>query len=98
MTFTSRSEPFEGVNETINFQHNDLIAKIDDFRTTKIWKNSLYEKHSHWPKNNGHKASVLQPFVSTQRREWDEIEYSARLMLHIEEMVISRTTNKIFRG
>lgn len=29
---TARSEPLEGVNETINFQCGNLIAKIDDFR------------------------------------------------------------------
>ena len=87
MTFTSRSEPFEGVNETINFQQGDLIAKIDDFRITKIWKNNEYKKYYHWPKNNGHKATVLQPFNSAKKREWSEIELSTKLMLHIEEMV-----------
>ncbi|MDA7441066.1 Gfo/Idh/MocA family oxidoreductase [Candidatus Pseudothioglobus singularis] len=97
MTFTSRSEPFEGVNETINFQQGDLIAKIDDFRSTKIWKNDFYKKYYHWPKNNGHKATVMQPFGSALKREWKEIEWSSRLMLHIEDMVISGATHSTFR-
>ncbi len=96
MTFTSRSEPFEGVNETINYQQSDLIAKVDDFRTTKIWKAERYKKYRHWPKNNGHKSTVLQPFASAERRQWNEIEYSTRLMLHIEEMVVSQTTQSRF--
>ncbi len=91
MTFTSRSEPFEGVNETINFQQSDLIAKVDDFRTTKIWKDDIYKKYRHWPKNNGHKSTVLQPFSHGKERQWQEIEYSTRLMLHIEAMVVSHT-------
>jgi len=90
--FTSRSEPFEGVNETINFQQGDLIAKIDDFRSTKIWKGDFYKKYYHWPKNNGHKATIMQPFRSSLNREWKEIELSSRLMLHIEDMVKSGST------
>lgn len=96
MTFTSRSEPFEGVNETINFQQNDLIAKVDDFRLTKIWKDDVYKKYRHWPKNNGHKSTVLQPFLPDKERQWREIEYSTRLMLHIEEMVISHSKQSRF--
>jgi predicted dehydrogenase len=96
LTFTSRSEPFEGVNETINFQQGDLIAKIDDFRTTKIWKNSFFKKFTHWPKNNGHKKTVLQPFNNSKLRNWQEIEFSTRLMLYIESMVISESKEGVF--
>jgi len=95
-TFTSRCEPFEGVNETINFQQGDLIAKIDDFRTTKIWKSEFYKKHNHWPKNNGHKEAVLQPFGSVEKRVWNEVESSTRLMLHIEGMVLSNVIKSRF--
>jgi len=96
MTFTSRSEPFEGVNETINFQQGDLTAKIDDFRSTKVWKGDSYEKHTHWPKNNGHKAAVLQPFGTVNKREWEEVQLSTELMLHIEGMVKSCETQSRF--
>lgn len=97
LTFTSRSEPFEGVNETINFQQGDLIAKIDDFRTTKIWKNSFYKKVIHWPKNNGHKKTILQPFDNSKIRNWNEIEFSTRLMLYIESMVIAESNDGVFK-
>jgi len=88
LVLSSRSEPFEGVNETINFQQGELIAKIDDFRTTKIWQRNSYKKYFHWPKDNGHKSAILQPFNKDSKiREWPEIELSTRVMLLIEEMV-----------
>jgi hypothetical protein len=96
ITFTSRSEPFEGVNETINFQKNDLIAKIDDFRTTKIWNDTLFKTYRHWPKNPGHKDTILQPFQLNPVRKWNEIERSTNLMLHIEEMVNNKMTQSKF--
>ena len=96
MTFTSRSEPFEGVSETINFQNSNLIAKIDDFRTTKIWAGDKYKKYHHWPKNNGHKAAVLQPFKTSVDRSWSELKLSTSLMLFIENMVINKNTQKRF--
>ena len=35
---SSRTEPFEGINETISLQHHDTIAKIDDFRMLTVWQ------------------------------------------------------------
>jgi len=96
ITFTSRGEPFEGVSEMINFHKDHLIVQINDHRTTKVWNDMLYKKHNHRPKNNGHKQTVLQPFGSVEVREWDEIELSSKLMLHIEQMVISKETNSRF--
>ena len=97
ITFTSRGEPFEGVREMINFQKDDVNVQIDDYRSTKIWKGSYFKKYKHWPKNNGHKSTVLQPFSNTLIRNWDEIELSTRLMLHIEEMVISNIIKQRFQ-
>jgi len=97
LVFTSRSEPFEGVNETINFQHGELTVKVDDFRIAKVWNGASYKEHKYWPKNNGHKAAVLQPFSSDRKRNWSEVEYSTKLMLFIEEMVLSNISNKIFK-
>ena len=95
LIFTSRSEPFEGVNETINFQQGDLIAKIDDFRVTKIWKRDQYRTYKHWPKNNGHKSCVLQPFNEDLSRSWGEVYLSTKLMLHIENMVkLTKTSSR----
>ena len=96
IVFTCRGEPFEGVNETINFQQDDFIAKIDDFRNTQIWKGPIYKKYKHWPKDNGHKSAILQPFVKKEPRSWEEIKKSTRLMLHIEEMVKQRVISDRF--
>ena len=80
----------------INFQKDDVNVQIDDYRSTKIWKGSYFKKYKHWPKNNGHKSTVLQPFSNTLIRNWDEIELSTRLMLHIEEMVMSNIIKQRF--
>ncbi len=94
LTFTSRSEPFEGVNESINFQQGDVIAKVDDFRQTQIWAGAKYRKSSYWTKNNGHKAAVMQPLDSEFRRSWAELELSTVVMLFVEEMVKSGVREK----
>jgi hypothetical protein len=41
VTLTSRSEPFEGINETINFQHGETNCKIDDFRRMTVWQGAV---------------------------------------------------------
>jgi len=96
IVFTSRSEPFEGVNETINFQQNNVIAKVDDFRSLTLWIDDYYKTYKFRPKNNGHKATVLQPFVDSPGRSWDEIKTSTKLMLFIEEMVKNHITTDRF--
>lgn len=84
--FSTRNEPYEGVNETINYQQGNVNTKIDDFRSIKIWKDSKIISKNFFPKNNGHKAAVLQPFLSN-KRQWKEIKTSTELMLFIEKMV-----------
>ena len=95
ITFSCREEPYEGVNETINFQQKGIIAKIDDFRSMSTWIDSSYKKFKFWPKNNGHKASIHQPFEKNCR-SWDEIRNSTRLVLFIDSMVKNHETNKKF--
>ena len=97
ITFTSRGETFEGVSEMINIQQDQNIIKIDDFRTTKVWKGKLLKKYVHWPKDNGHKNAVLEPFYKKINRSWDEIEYSTKLMLHIELMIKELKNNSQFK-
>ena len=87
IVLTARSEPFEGINETINFQQQDTICKIDDFRKMKVWQASKILKYRFWPKDVGHKNALLQPFVNKSYRDWSEIEKSTLLMLHIADMV-----------
>lgn len=90
IVLTSRAEPFEGVNESINLQVGDLIAKIDDFREIKIWRGDKFQRQRVWPKDVGHARAILQPFDGAGR-DWSEIEASALLVLHIKEMVESAT-------
>ncbi len=85
---TSRSEPFEGINETINFQCANIIAKIDDFRKMKIWQNERVKSETYWPKDVGHKYSIHQPFTSL-KRDFNEIKTSTLLMLFVKDMVLN---------
>jgi predicted dehydrogenase len=90
LTLTSRSEPFEGVNESVMLQWGDLNAKIDDFRDMKVWKNDFYRTYSYWPKDVGHKRAILQPFTADENKSqrWHEVKMSTVLMLRIEEMLL----------
>jgi predicted dehydrogenase len=97
IVITSRTEPFEGINETLNLQCGDVIAKVDDFRRLSIWQNDHLFKKSYWPKDVGHKRAILQPFLpQSERRDWREIELSTALMLHITDMVRSKTSQAEF--
>ena len=96
---TSRCEPFEGINETINFQYDNTIAKIDDFRKMTIWQDEILINKRYWPKDVGHKKAILQPFETddTKKRDWHEIEFTTLLMLFITDMVLNKETQKEFR-
>lgn len=87
LMLTARSEPFEGINETINFQQDDVISKIDDFRRMTVWQGPRLRRWRFWPKDPGHKRAALQPFDTGQSRDWEEIRLSTLLMLRITEMV-----------
>lgn len=94
---TSREEPFEGINESINIQHSDLIAKIDDFRRMTIWNGIKLVKKRYFRKNVGHKNAIMQPFTNSYERDFSEIEISTRLMLEITETIRNNKTNFIFK-
>jgi len=87
VTLTSRCEPFEGINETIDFQHGDTICKIDDFRSMTIWQGARRMRRRFWPKDAGHRLAIAQPFSHEPTRDWDEVVLSTLLMLHIADMV-----------
>ena len=93
ITISSRTEPFEGINETINFQYDTIIAKIDDFRKITIWDNEKKYTQKYFPKDVGHKRSVMQPFKKGNR-DLSEVIASTELMLNITEMVINTITEK----
>ena len=94
ITITARSEPFEGINETINFQCSTVIAKIDDFRRLSIWDKDKLIRKNYRPKDVGHKRSVMQPFMNNNR-DLNEVVKSTELMLNITDMVRNR---EIFRN
>ncbi|QJW91170.1 Gfo/Idh/MocA family oxidoreductase [Spirosoma taeanense] len=83
---TARSEPFEGISESVNLQYGDLIARIDDFRSLKLWQGSRRLERRYSPKDVGHERAILQPYW-TDNRDWEEVEVSTLLMLHIKDMV-----------
>lgn len=94
IVLTSRSEPFEGINETIDLQAGGVIAKIDDFRKMTVWYNDKVKKYSFQPKDVGHKNAILQPFKSDKQRDFFEVEISSTLMLTITDMVKRREVFK----
>jgi predicted dehydrogenase len=88
---TTRAEPFEGINESINYQNGDVSAKIDDFRRMTVWSGERLKRFTFWPKDVGHEHALLQPFAES-RRDWREIELSTMLMLFVKDMVLAGTT------
>jgi len=98
MTFTTRGEPFDGVNESINIQQGGLMAKIADFRRMDIWKESYHKTSTYRPKDVGHRASVVQMYSDSPElsRPWTEVFNSTALMLQITDMVRSGKTNEMF--
>jgi len=93
---SSRTEPFEGIHETINIQHHETIAKIDDFRRLTIWQGEQRLDRRFWPKEVGHAGAIAQPFGGAIQREWDEVVRSTQLMLHIADMVRDRSRQSEF--
>ncbi len=86
LTFSTRSDPFEGVMENISFQNEKIIAHVEDFRKLTIWEESKKITKSFIPKDAGHEKSVLQPF-DEEKRDWRELEWSTFVMLKVEEML-----------
>ncbi|WP_029322706.1 Gfo/Idh/MocA family protein [Butyrivibrio sp. AE3004] len=95
ITLSSRAEPFEGINETINIQVGDLISKIDDFRYQTIWYQDKMKIKRYRPKDVGHAKSILQPYF-INLRDNATVVYSTKLMLAIKDMVINREDKKVF--
>lgn len=85
---TARTEPFEGINETINLQCGSTIAKIDDFKRVTIWNDEQKISKKYWRKDVGHQMAINQPFLDKSKlRDWREVEVSTRIMLEITDMV-----------
>lgn len=96
IVISSRTEPFEGINETINLQWGRLIAKINDFREMTIWHGSSKSEYRFRPKDIGHHGAILQPFTRN-RRDPSEVISSTELMLAIKDMVVNGVHSDVFR-
>jgi predicted dehydrogenase len=84
---TSRNEPFEGINETINFQCASLTAKIDDFRRMEVLQDDKRSIRRFWPKNAGHAAAIYELFDDEPLRRTREVVVSTIVILRITEMI-----------
>ncbi len=94
---SSRAEPFEGINESIQFQSGEVIAKIDDFRRMHIWHGNEKYSYAYKPKDVGHSVSISQPYRTNIRRNFAEIEVSTVIMLEVTDMVKKRESNRKIR-
>jgi predicted dehydrogenase len=94
LLLSARSEPFEGINETVNFQMGHTIAKIDDFRRMEVWQRDRRKTFRYWPKDVGHHRAIMQPFASKQERSWAEVVHSTILTLNVMQMVQSRESER----
>jgi predicted dehydrogenase len=94
---TSRAEPFEGINESIEVQHSNILCKIDDFRRMIVWKGPEVIKRQYWPKDPGHRLAIEQPFEKNRfSRDWSEIVLSALIILRVTDMVESGVRSETF--
>lgn len=93
LILTSRTEPFEGINETINIQCGDVISKIDDFQKQMIWIEEKKYSYRYKPKDVGHSKAINQPFIE-EKREISTVIKSTLLMLKVKDMVINGEINK----
>lgn len=97
IVLTSRSEPFEGINESINIQFADINVKLDDFRKMQVWKDTSYKKYIFKPKDVGHERSILQPFYkNNENRDWNEVVLSSLLMIKIKDMILNLDKHTVF--
>jgi len=95
LTFSTRSDPFEGVMENISFQNENIIANIEDFRKITIWDENKKIVKRFVPKDAGHETSVLQPF-SEKKRDWKELEWSTFIMLKASSFTSSCSISSTF--
>lgn len=93
LVLTSRTEPFEGINETINLQCGDVISKIDDFQRQTLWFKEKRHFYKYRPKDVGHAKAVIQPFIM-KKRKMETVMMSTLLMLEIKDMVIAGKENE----
>lgn len=95
LVLTARTEPFEGIRESIELQWSGTIASIDDFRRLTVWQGDRLQRRRYWPKDVGHKDAVGQAFGGGTR-PFAEVVDSSLLMLQVMEMVKTATATMDF--
>src|SRR3990167_2169450 len=100
ITLTSRSEPFAGINETIIFQQENLLMKIDDFRRAEFHLGEKKITKRYWPKDAGHKQAILMPFNLDKKmqRESTDVFESAALILQVMDLVKQKNNHARFHA
>lgn len=96
ITFSSHSEPFEGIRETINVSFGSDIYTIDDFRAMTHFSGYRKRTYNYFPKDVGHKACVTQPFSSSPTRDPLEVFDSSLLVLHVASMAKSGEFHSVY--
>tara|TARA_R110002096_G_scaffold410190_1_gene609756 strand:+ start:8912 stop:10057 length:1146 start_codon:yes stop_codon:yes gene_type:complete len=94
LTISSRSEPFEGIDETINIQAGSLNIKIDDFRRAKINNKHFVAQLKGWVKDVGHEKSIEQPFSKEDPRNYMEYFVSTYLTVSLAGMILNKQITK----
>ncbi len=87
MTLCSLTEPYEGIRETIHLQTKNTIATIDDFQRLSVWQGPKRFTKKYFPKDVGHRDSILQAFNLGDSRDWNEVVISTYIMLHVADLV-----------
>ncbi|QWE27026.1 Gfo/Idh/MocA family protein [Polynucleobacter sp. AP-Ainpum-60-G11] len=99
IVFSAKGDPFEGVSEAISYHQEDLICKIDNFRSMSIWQGSNYKKYSYFPKDAGSGLALAQPFLNKGdgwTKRWAEVENSTLMLLSIRDMVLKEEKIRSF--
>ena len=92
LTLTSRTQPPEGIEETINLEFRNVIAKIYNFKAIDVFCGQT-KTYKQLDGDTGHEIGVLQPFRADITRPWEEIELSTLLSIRITHMLV----NKIYQ-
>ncbi len=89
ISLTSRSEPFEGICESIQIHAEDLMVSIEDFRRATFWVGDSRYSRNYKKKDVGHGKAILRPFYGASDRT-SEVRLSTALMLEVTDLVRAR--------
>ena len=94
VVISSRNEPFEGIDESINLQAGELNLKVDDFRSAVIHDGSKRVLLRKFCKDVGHATAIGQPF-NKMRRRFLEYFVSSYFTISFANMIQNGQSKKI---